>query len=384
MPRTPKEPKYFPSRGGWYIQLQKQQILLARGPKGDKEVEAEAWRQFHAHMTTNNALADGDRAVIGGLCERYLRWVRDNRSPRSLRKRKNALQSFLDHVGKIRVCDLRKHHLDAWLARMAEPRTDGRMKKVVRWGPTTRRIAIEAVQAMLNWAVGRGIVTKNPVARFERPGVVRRGLHCVVTEEQHRLLLGRAGRRKHKGFALLLTALYETGARPGEVRCVEASHYNPKVGARGAWVIDADPAQQEGNNKLAYRGKRRVIYLTGNLKAAVEELNARYPSGAIFRNEWDEPFTEDTLSNRFFRTRELINDDFARQGKPKPIPEEVTLYGYRHQFVTEWLTQGKPAAHLAALLGTSVTMIEKHYSHLTENSAAISRELLAFKRGDAG
>jgi hypothetical protein len=82
--------------------------------------------------------------------------------------------------------------------------------------------------------------------------------------------------------------------------------------------------------------------------------------------------------------RRAINRDLARQGRKfELIPDEVTLYGYRHRFITEWLVSGKPVAHAAALLGTSIKMIETHYSHLADHGHDLRRQLLDFRRGTA-
>ncbi len=380
MPRRPAGPSYWKSRGGWYVQINRVQYLLAEGPEDDPAIKELAWRNFHAHMATNSAPADGDRSIVFAIMESYLRWVKQNRSKNTFEQRRKFLQSFSDEHGKLKVCDLRRHHVEAWLAKKAELWRDERRKKWCRWGPTSRRIAISSLVTAFNWAVEQGVVTKNPVAGIKRPPSLSRSARAVISDEQHRLLLTRAARRKKSGFQHLLTALYETGARPGEVTGIEARDYSPKL---GAWVIEADE-RAEGRNKLAYKGRRRVVYLTVTLRGLVEKLNAEHPEGPIFRTQTGVAFSDKHLVKLFCDYRRDINAEFAARGEPEPFSQYVTAYSYRHRFVTDWMLAGKPVGHLADLLGTSITMIQKCYSHLKDRDDALRKELHSFKRGDAG
>jgi integrase len=275
------------------------------------------------------------------------------------------LQSFSDRWGKLTIGELRKHHVETWLAEKQKPHFNG--KRFEGWGPGTCRTAIAAISAALRWAEDTGLIAKNPVAKLKRPAARSRSVYCVVTDEQHAHLIAEAEKRSVKGFRDILTVLYETGARPGEVRLLEARHYRPD---QGAWVIDA--CETGGNNKLGYAGRRRVIYLTSRLVPLVEELNALHPTGPIFPNENGRAFTKEILQIRFGKTRKRCG-----------IPKTVTLYGYRHKFATDWLAAGKSPALLAELLGTSIAMLQKHYSHLTEQGAALRAALADFKPGDA-
>lgn len=44
---------------------------------------------------------------------------------------------------------------------------------------------------------------------------------------------------------------------------------------------------------------------------------------------------------------------------------EGTLYWFRHTYITNEILRGEPLAHIAAQVGNSVKMIERHYSHAT-------------------
>ena len=52
---------------------------------------------------------------------------------------------------------------------------------------------------------------------------------------------------------------------------------------------------------------------------------------------------------------------YAKKLEVKPAP---TAYGFRHSYATDWLLNGGSIKVLADMLGTSVSMIERHYGHL--------------------
>jgi len=62
--------------------------------------------------------------------------------------------------------------------------------------------------------------------------------------------------------------------------------------------------------------------------------------------------------NTLYRACDLIR---KKTGLRNFIP-----YSFRHTFAFRWLRAGKPIAALAAVLGTSVTLIERTYGHMGE------------------
>lgn len=69
-----------------------------------------------------------------------------------------------------------------------------------------------------------------------------------------------------------------------------------------------------------------------------------------------------------------------------PKDKDLTLYSLRHSYITTSIEQGVDLPLIAENAGTSVTMIEKHYSHITvmtrqartalvRNKVAIEKEL---------
>src|SRR5262249_49781202 len=110
-------------------------------------------------------------------------------------------------AGKIVVCDLQPRHVTEFLG--TKP----------TWSNGTRRCMISAIKAATNWGLEQGYISRNPLALLKRPASGVRDVSCVVTEDQHRLMLSQAS----PALADLLTVLWITGSRPGAVRVATAA-----------------------------------------------------------------------------------------------------------------------------------------------------------------
>jgi site-specific recombinase XerD len=68
-------------------------------------------------------------------------------------------------------------------------------------------------------------------------------------------------------------------------------------------------------------------------------------------------------------------DGLVREAASKAgLPKGVCLYTLRHSFITQTLLEGLSTLEVSRMVGTSLTMIEKHYGHLVTDTA---RERLA-------
>lgn len=151
-------------------------------------------------------------------------------------------------------------------------------------------------------------------------------------------------------FRMFFFALWRTGARPGEVRKVEAGHVNLDA---GVWVF---PPRRHKTGKKT--GRPRVIVLTPPMVKLTRLLMARHPSGPLFRNTDGNPWTKSAVRLRFCRLRKRLGLD-----------DRIVAYLLRHGFCTDALERGVPIATVAELLGhTTTNTIAKHYSHLTEKT----------------
>jgi integrase len=158
-----------------------------------------------------------------------------------------------------------------------------------------------------------------------------------------------AGSRPH--VTDLWAVMWETGARPGEVYGMEARYYHP---SDGCVVYPGRPTNGDFVWKNARKtGKDRVIYLTERAAEIVSRLAAKHPKGPLFRGRQRTAWGERTAARALQKIRQKAG-----------IDAPITPYCFRHTYATDFLLRGGSIKVLADLLGTSVTMLERHYAHL--------------------
>src|SRR5262249_34900685 len=118
-----------------------------------------------------------DNALVFALCNRYLRWVKENRKERTYKLAAYYLGKFCEECGHLRLKQLKPVHVDDWLARMAKPREvdTPRGKRTRQWGRTCLLQAISNMNACFNWCVRKRLISRNPIAGVvDRPRPVHR------------------------------------------------------------------------------------------------------------------------------------------------------------------------------------------------------------------
>jgi integrase len=196
-----------------------------------------------------------------------------------------------------------------------------------------------------------------------------------------------------------VTVLLDTGARPGkELLCLTWAQikqkFYPVITKTGEMYDDG-----EGNiEEIAYINAHRTVFLhiqesKTDKRIAVGRLPTALALRSIAKRNYSKTLEELLKENNtdgVFRFREYLNDNDVANGKQaKLLPptsfaklfeaylndhnllidpisnKKRVLYSLRHTYATLALTYDKTEIHtLAKQMGTSVGMIEKHYSHL--------------------
>ena len=146
-----------------------------------------------------------------------------------------------------------------------------------------------------------------------------------------------------------------------------------------AFCIRATP-ENHGRYKLAHLGEDRLLSVPDKLLPLVRELMTTYPEGTLFRNERDKAWNNVTLCARLISIKKAANR-VARERNGTEVRKAVTSYGYRHAFVTRWVTANRPLQVLCELLNTSPEMIRNHYGHLFEQTDTLREALNSFVQG---
>lgn len=324
MARPPK-PYFWKARGGWYCTVGGERHRLAEG--AGPEAKAEATREFHRIMAGSGRARPDGKLTVALAASLFLDHAERETAPATYEQYRIKLKSFVLMFGTMKLRDVRPSHVSRWVASKD-------------WSQATRRGAITYLKLMGEHAAREGLIEASPFAGIERPAMTRRS-KTLSGAERATILEGSTD----EAFRDFLRAMTETGARPGEIARLEASHID--------W--EAGTATMAGKTTAA-TGRDRTITLTRSLLAMLRRLAEVNPTGPLLRNSDGNPWTTNAVRCRFRRMRDRLGLD------PKTV-----AYSYRHSFVTDGLERGVSPAAMAELVGHSgLKMVSEVYNHLRE------------------
>jgi integrase len=335
--------------------------------------------RIQAHEVANK----GQALTAGELMDLFLDWVQKHRDRQSYATRKNYCSRFgAFRVGssKARVADLpadrvRGEDLEAWLAQLEEEGLEAQ----------TRLHAETSVRHCWNWATKHPSPTPylpptfRPFSAVERTHVPLKPLSedDLLTDDEIQTVLAAAafdldqfrrhglkktaakvgaGRlRRTEGqidcFADLLRCYYATGARTDELASCRVGDFLPRT---GQIVL--------GRHKRSKTQKRktvRQVTLNGEALAIISRrCEGRRPEDVVFHNNGRRPWTARSLAKRFERVKEVASALGLGE-----VRKNISIYDFRHLWISESLMAGTDIATVARMAGTSIAMIERVYGH---------------------
>lgn len=326
--RQPK-PFFRKFTQSWYVQIRGKQINLGRDKK-------QAWAKYQQLIAVPDEF-DSHTTTVVSLFERYLEWVKPNRSKASYEAARRYLTSFARTIPRLLVVSkLEPGHITAW------------MGQVNTWGPTTRNDAISHVQRAFHWAVNQRLLARYPLPKLEdKPSRKRR--EVVYTPAEFAELLAAIPDATFREF---LEFLWETGCRPIEARILECRQVD-----LNKQIAILPPS----NNKT--RKAERVIILTDRATEILRQRVESVESGILFLNTRGRPWTKNSINCRFHRLKKKLGS------------ADICAYGIRHSYATEGLKNDVDPVSLAMLMGHSdPSMVATTYQHLAQNHAHLRRQ----------
>lgn len=322
MPRESK-PWFRKSSNTWVSRVRGKLHTLARG-RGNR---AEAVRALRDITSRPAGAVNRDDTRIVELVERFLARAGTDLSSKSVRRYRSLLNSFAKFVGLERVTtSVRAVDVLAWV--------DSR-----GWNQSTRTLGLAVVSRLFAWGAQVGILERNPLGRIPRPGILRRE-RCPTEDEILSLITHLSGPLKE-----LCECLKETGARPSELARAKVENVQ-----ESRLVLNLHKTAKKTR-------KPRVIYLTSKAKAIIERrCIGKAPGALIFTTSIGSPWRDKWISEKVGAARAAAK-----------LGAHVVAYSIRHWFITEKLRQGVPAAVVAALVGTSIRQLDRHYGHVGES-----------------
>ncbi|WP_017189347.1 MULTISPECIES: tyrosine-type recombinase/integrase [Vibrio] len=122
--------------------------------------------------------------------------------------------------------------------------------------------------------------------------------------------------------------------------------------------------------------KHPEIAKNNTKKAVIEYLIRNKPNETIFSTIYSKTPTYPKIFKKWI-------DHLKSLGK-LPRDKDLTLYSLRHSYITTSIEEGVPLPLIAENAGTSASMIEKHYSHITvmtqQARTALVRDKVAIEK----
>jgi integrase len=325
-----------------------------------------------------------ERISAGELLDRFVDWIRTHRSVPSADMRKRYCLGFgrfrPNGMDGTRIADLAAdkvtgEDLEGWLESLKKKGDAAQ----------TRLHAETSVRHCWNWATKfpspNSILPRDfrPFSAVERTVVQREALTeaDLLTDDEAKAIFAAAAIepnqfRKHglektvqkKGieglrrtdgqlgcFADLLRCYEATGARTHELANCLTKDFLPKT----RQVV---LGKHKRTSTEKYKTNRQMTLNSESLAIFERHCKGKNPTDHVFLTQEGTPWNSRSLAKRFARVKEIASAlNFAK------VRDEITIYDFRHLWISDGLMAGNDIATIARMAGTSIAMIEKVYGH---------------------
>lgn len=368
----------------------------------------EAKHHFGEHIKQKQAPIDDEVLTVGQLFSSFLAWVKENRSDAQYQRRKRDCSRFARFVfegqrlAELPASDVTGAMLEAWRANMRSKKEEvieGENDRDKRGlDPQSLLHAETSIRHAFNWASKHDsphtLLQENfrPFSGIERTKVPPKAMSeaDLLTEIEVEALLEAArfdvdhfrrwgiekhfkkhGRKKMRPskdtFAEMLRVYHATGARTTELAKARVRDYSP----RSRQII----LKEHKRSRTEHVPTPRHINLTDTALNILDRLcEGRHPDEFIFQRPWGKPWSKKTLNTRLHSVQRLA------VALGKEVRANISIYDFRHLWISEALMAGVDVMTVAKMAGTSVRMIETVYGHFRSDHFAEAQRRLEEQR----
>jgi integrase len=310
------------------------------------------------------------------LCDLHLDWLRKNRSEDLYKQRQYLLSKWCDFpvgngakrvaVGDVAAVQIKAEDLLAWKDHLQQQGL----------GETTVQHALAAVKSCWYWAANHGHLPEGykPFRTVEKIKITPTAIteDDLLSSQERDLLFAGAdadfgrirdqttgkyrkrqpaeyrerGKNPYEGFGDLLRCYFHTGARTSELADVVVKDLQ----VRSKKLI----LKRHKRSQTMKVAEVRVIALNEEAFTILQRrCRGKNPDAPIFAQGNGSPWNKDLLAERFRKVRQ-------RAG----VRADITIYDFRHLWISEALMACVDVFTVAKMAGTSVKMIEQTYGHL--------------------
>ena len=352
----------------------------------------DAYRHFAEHTQKGQATAQAEAMTVEKLIDHFLEWIEKNRSTATYQTRRRECNCFArfvygdQKISDIPALEVTGDMLKAWRANLkTRPVKDEvQVNDKEKRGLDTQAIihAETSVRHAFNWACNYPSptsylpVTFRPFRGVEKTKPKRKALNEseLLNEaevdalleaayfdvdqfrrwgiEKHIAKHGRATMRPCKdSFGDMLRVYHATGARTSELAVAKVRDFSP----RSRQIVLGDHKTAETKSTPTVRS---ITLGDEALEILSRRCQGRELGEFIFLTSWGKPFTKKTLNTRLHSVRRIA------VALGTEIVGDVTIYDFRHLWISDQVRADTALLTVAKMAGTSVAMIEKVYGHL--------------------
>jgi len=343
--------KAFRKRDGWWLDYTTPEGHRVRTPGGPTKGEAETLlAKIRTEYMEKGVFEVRREPRVGfeAAAAEYVAWAQE--AKRSARRSAVILRRLSKSFKGKCLCDITVAMVERFKAE--------RSKEQVWYGgktvsPREVNYSLAVLKALFNWAIRRGMATKNPVTQVAFFKVRNARDRYLSKEELQRLLEATQGVGGH--LQPVITVAAYTGMRLGEILALR-------------WA-DIDYPHKVIRIRNSKNGEARVAYLTEPVREALRscigmEQVTKPTEDYVFRNRLGQPYRD-------------IREAFGRALERAGITN-FKFHDLRHTFASHVANlPGADLMVLQKLLGHKTPSMTQRYAHLFPNRARDAAEQLA-------
>lgn len=344
---------YKKQNGWWYYRPvkakdQPRPKTFALGTKDELEALTRAREKEAGHFLVTAEMSGTMKEVLPHYLEEKSENTRKTR-----RAREFVLNAFADITGNPKVREIDAIMIREWRRKLAS--TGGTLTTEKAVSPSTMTGYLIILKAFLNWCVEKRMIRENPAKSLKGQTVVRvTRSQGFLTRQQRDVLISKPCKDY---VAMILHLGFFAGLRDGEMLAFNPDWLWMAEDRQSGSITVQDTAITFTDGTTGWwraKGKdARTIPMHPRLLEFIKNYGMRRP----YMIAPDKPLwpVEQKNSKRFDAKRALRN-----HGKKYGIPN-LAFHILRHSFGTHLSMSGMPMNEIAALLGNTLRVTERHY-----------------------
>lgn len=300
------------------------------GPEVTEEDAQKAYDAFVQKVTIEqNGIAENEEKVtIRSLVTFYLTEGNTKGCTSNKYHRREYCEAFVCEFGNLTIKDVKPYMVERWLTNHPS------------WQRTTLANVCKHLAACFNWLVKNDKIARSPLKGVDRPQTFARGEEFVITNDEYLRLLGTLS----DTYRPIVELLWNSGCRPDEALSATKEEYKEDL-----------HLLRKKTHKTSGKGKVRDIVLNKRAEEIIAAAAAKVESGLLFLSAAGRKISPGVL-------RQYLDRRFEEVG----ITHPVCPYSFRHSAAVRWIEVPLPIHVVAAWLGNTVAVCERHYTKTME------------------